>query len=101
RAQIDRKLYKKNIQEYLFNYPNLTVKAGSIHDILMAHQPMVFDESGIHPIYGEVQGVKLDKHSLNAEVLKHHNLIYNLFAIDSDEIIYAPKIVLTTGTFLK
>ncbi|RIA94680.1 glucose inhibited division protein A-domain-containing protein [Glomus cerebriforme] len=76
RAQIDRKLYKKNMQECLFNYPNLTVMAGNVHDILMAHQPMIFGESGKH---GEVQGVKLE----------------------SGEIIYAPKIVLTTGTFLQ
>jgi len=49
------------MQECLFNYPNLTVKAGSVHDVLMAHQPFIFDESGKHPIYGEVQGVKLGK----------------------------------------
>lgn len=49
------------MQECLFNYPNLTVKAGSVHDILMAHQPLIFGESGKHPIYGEVQGVKLGK----------------------------------------
>jgi len=49
------------MQECLFNYPNLTVKAGSVHDILMAHQPLIFGESGKNPIYGEIQGVKLGK----------------------------------------
>ncbi|CAI2163089.1 5976_t:CDS:10 [Funneliformis geosporum] len=79
RAQIDRKLYKKNMQECLFNYPNLTVRAGSVYDIIMAHQPIIFNKSGEHPICGEVQGVKLD----------------------SGEVIYAPKVILTTGTFLQ
>ena len=50
------------MQECLFNYPNLTVKAGSVCDIIMAHQPIVFSKSGEQPIYGEVQGVKLGKH---------------------------------------
>jgi tRNA U34 5-carboxymethylaminomethyl modifying enzyme MnmG/GidA len=27
--------------------------------------------------------------------------MYNLFAAESGEIIYAPKVVLTTGTFLQ
>ncbi|CAB4381172.1 unnamed protein product [Rhizophagus irregularis] len=79
RAQIDRKLYKKNMQEHLFNCPNLTVMAGSVHDILMAHRPMIIGEPGKHPIYGEVQGVKLE----------------------SGKVIYASKVILTTGTFLQ
>ncbi|CAG8753173.1 14764_t:CDS:2, partial [Cetraspora pellucida] len=33
RAQIDRKLYKKHMQECLFNYPNLTIKAASVYDL--------------------------------------------------------------------
>ncbi|CAG8794355.1 26932_t:CDS:10, partial [Gigaspora margarita] len=80
RAQIDRKLYKKHLQECLFNYPNLTIKAGSVLDLVMTHNPMVFSEvRGQNNIYEEVQGIKLD----------------------SGDIIFAPKVILTTGTFLQ
>lgn len=90
------------MQEHLFNYPNLTVMAGSVHDILMAHRPMIIGEPGKHPIYGEVQGVKLGKrcneHSLNGKV---YNLRLLLFHAESGKIIYASKVILTTGTFLQ
>ncbi|ORX45870.1 glucose-inhibited division protein A subfamily [Hesseltinella vesiculosa] len=35
RAQIDRKLYKKHVQEYLNHYPNLTIRSGSVADLVM------------------------------------------------------------------
>ncbi|KAL1919142.1 uncharacterized protein VTP21DRAFT_2524 [Calcarisporiella thermophila] len=75
RAQIDRKLYKKHMQEHLSAYPNLTIKAGSVEDILIRH------EENFSPmqVYGNIQGVRLD----------------------SGEVIYAPKVVITTGTFLR
>ena len=37
RAQIDRKLYKRHMQETLFNYPNLDVRAGSVFDLVLDH----------------------------------------------------------------
>ena len=37
RAQIDRKLYKRHMQETLFNYPNLDVCAGSVFDLVLDH----------------------------------------------------------------
>jgi tRNA uridine 5-carboxymethylaminomethyl modification enzyme len=90
------------MQEHLFNYPNLTVIAGNVHDILMAHRSMIIGELGKHPIYGEVQGVKLGKRckeqSLNGKV---YNLINYIFHTESGKIIYAPKVILTTGTFLQ
>ncbi|KAI8349409.1 glucose inhibited division protein A-domain-containing protein [Blakeslea trispora] len=48
RAQIDRKLYKKHLHEFLENYPNLTIQAGSVSDLVLndgmsesEHQQMV------------------------------------------------------------
>lgn len=35
RAQIDRKIYKKHMQDYLLNYPNLDVRAGSVFDLVL------------------------------------------------------------------
>ncbi|CAG8613050.1 5927_t:CDS:10, partial [Paraglomus occultum] len=78
RAQIDRKLYKRHMQHCLENYPNLTIKIGSVHDILLSHGSHVAEKEDV-PIYGCVNGVKLE----------------------SGEIINAPKVVITTGTFLK
>lgn len=37
RAQVDRKLYKRHMQETLFNYPNLDVRAGSVFDLILDH----------------------------------------------------------------
>ncbi|KAG9286394.1 hypothetical protein G9A89_014560 [Geosiphon pyriformis] len=80
RAQIDRKLYKKHMQECLFNYPNLTLRTGNVHDIVMAHQPIDLNSSGSgEPCFGQIQGIKLE----------------------SKEFIAAPKVIITTGTFLK
>lgn len=38
RAQADRKLYKQNMQELLLNYPNLTVIAGEVSDLVLDGQ---------------------------------------------------------------
>ncbi|XKL67626.1 hypothetical protein PGB90_003117 [Kerria lacca] len=35
RAQIDRSLYKKNIQEKMFNTPNLTIITGAVENLLL------------------------------------------------------------------
>ncbi|XP_023211443.1 protein MTO1 homolog, mitochondrial-like [Centruroides sculpturatus] len=35
RAQIDRALYKKHLQKEIFSYPNLTVIAGSVEDLII------------------------------------------------------------------
>lgn len=66
RAQIDRKLYKKYMQECLFNYPNLTIKSASVQDFIIARNPLI---SGDEKIYGEVRGIKLGK-SLNLTILQ-------------------------------
>jgi len=65
RAQADRKLYKKAVQEIIFLQENLTIAYSSVEDILIQE--------------GKVRGVK---------------------TADGDEII-APKVILTTGTFLR
>ncbi|KAF9483702.1 glucose-inhibited division protein A subfamily [Pholiota conissans] len=70
RAQIDRKLYKKNMQELLFNYPSLDIRAGSVFDLL-------FEEESGNP-WGKVAGVKLE----------------------NDDVIRCSQVVICTGTFL-
>ncbi|KAF8514705.1 mitochondrial translation optimization protein [Hysterangium stoloniferum] len=77
RAQMDRKLYKRHMQEVLFNYPNLDVRAASVFDLDAAHA-----ESGMTRIgpskAGLVKGVKLD----------------------TGETIPCASVVICTGTFL-
>ncbi|KAF9530813.1 glucose inhibited division protein A-domain-containing protein [Crepidotus variabilis] len=71
RAQVDRKLYKKNMQDILFNYPGLEVRAGSVFDL-------VFHPLNLAQEWGQIAGVKLD----------------------SGEIIPCSQVVICTGTFL-
>ncbi|CAA7266726.1 unnamed protein product [Cyclocybe aegerita] len=71
RAQIDRRLYKKNMQELLFNYPSLDVRARSVFDLL-------FDSDELGRPWGKVAGVKLE----------------------SGDIISCSQVVICTGTFL-
>ncbi|BFZ62375.1 Mitochondrial Translation Optimization [Saitoella coloradoensis] len=79
RAQMDRKLYKKHMQETLFNYPNLSIMAGSVHDIVVGHDAAAEgSEDRVPGQYGKITGVKLE----------------------SGEIIPTSHIVITTGTFL-
>ncbi|CAG8477868.1 9561_t:CDS:10 [Ambispora gerdemannii] len=86
RAQIDRKLYKRNMQECLSNYPNLEIRSGSVHDIIMTHPSSISldtttsrNRDSSPPCYGQAQGVRLE----------------------SGELIKASKIIITTGTFLQ
>ncbi|KAI0077948.1 glucose-inhibited division protein A subfamily [Panus rudis PR-1116 ss-1] len=74
RAQIDRKLYKKHMQETLHNYPNLDIRAASVHDLVLDHSPNPAAPSS----WGSVTGVRLE----------------------SGEAIRASQVVICTGTFL-
>lgn len=63
RAQIDRKLYKHHMQETLFSYPNLDVRAGSVFDLVLDHTAASTGPGG--PTFA-VQGVKLGNGQLFA-----------------------------------
>ncbi|KAF8726182.1 hypothetical protein AX14_008005 [Amanita brunnescens Koide BX004] len=75
RAQVDRKLYKRHMQEIMGHYPGLDIRAGSVFDLL-------FDCSREAPEdkkrWGKVVGVRLD----------------------SGETIDCLQVVICTGTFL-
>ncbi|EPS40693.1 hypothetical protein H072_5428 [Dactylellina haptotyla CBS 200.50] len=76
RALIDRKLYKRYMQAELANYPNLTLKEGSVVDVIIDKNEGFQQDGDGH--YGQVTGIKLE----------------------SGEEIYTKHIVITTGTFL-
>ncbi|XP_004864002.1 protein MTO1 homolog, mitochondrial isoform X3 [Heterocephalus glaber] len=73
RAQIDRKLYKQNMQKEILNTPLLTVQEGAVEDLILT-QP----EPG-HPGRCRVSGVVL---------------------VDGSAV-HAESVILTTGTFLR
>nr|XP_020142691.1 protein MTO1 homolog, mitochondrial isoform X1 [Microcebus murinus] len=73
RAQIDRKLYKQNMQKEILNTPLLTVQEGSVEDLILT------EPEPEHPGKCRVSGVVLaDGSTVNAE-----------------------SVILTTGTFLR
>ncbi|KAI9596825.1 glucose inhibited division protein A-domain-containing protein [Syncephalis fuscata] len=84
RAQIDRSLYRQQMQTTLSNLPNLTIKKGSVFDLVLeptmtTATTAVADPSQETRPYGRVQGIRLE----------------------SGEVVKASKIVITTGTFLQ
>ncbi|KAH8105159.1 mitochondrial translation optimization protein [Cristinia sonorae] len=73
RALVDRQLYKRYMQEVINSYPNLTVRAGSVHDLVLDHSAALQANK-----WASVSGVRLE----------------------SGEIIRASQVVICTGTFL-
>ncbi|KAF6752712.1 glucose inhibited division protein A-domain-containing protein [Ephemerocybe angulata] len=72
RAQIDRVLYKKNMQDILFSYPGLDIKAASVFDLVIEQSENATGPSG------KITGVKLE----------------------TGETIPCTQVVICTGTFL-
>uniref|UniRef100_A0A8C3WBM2 5-taurinomethyluridine-[tRNA] synthase subunit MTO1, mitochondrial n=1 Tax=Catagonus wagneri TaxID=51154 RepID=A0A8C3WBM2_9CETA len=73
RAQIDRKLYKQNMQKEILNTPLLTVQEGAVEDLILA----------------EPEPERAGKYRVRGVVL-----------VDGSTV-YADSVVLTTGTFLR
>ncbi|KAJ3360634.1 Mitochondrial Translation Optimization [Allomyces javanicus] len=76
RAQVDRDLYRENMQQLILHYPNLAVMEGSVEDLVLDRE-LAQAPSSPAPS-GAVRGVKL---------------------ADGD-VIPTSRVVLTTGTFL-
>ncbi|KZS95267.1 GIDA-domain-containing protein [Sistotremastrum niveocremeum HHB9708] len=78
RAQVDRKLYKKYMQEVIFNYQNLEVRSASVFDLVMDHDS---DDSG-------------------SESLDRPTKRINGVQLETGEVIPCSKVIICTGTFL-
>ncbi|KAI6024240.1 mitochondrial translation optimization protein [Pisolithus marmoratus] len=76
RAQVDRELYRKHMQNIILNYSNLAVRAASVFNLEFDHSVPSSSES--RPTWGAIKGVRLD----------------------SGEIIHCSQVVICTGTFL-
>ncbi|GAA5899132.1 tRNA modification protein MTO1 [Sporobolomyces salmoneus] len=73
RAQIDRKLYKRGMQETLATYPNLEIRKASVEDVVLS-DPVEGDPNAPRKVVG--------------------------LRIDNGQIIPCKSIVISTGTFL-
>ncbi|GAA5838622.1 hypothetical protein JCM5353_001217 [Sporobolomyces roseus] len=73
RAQIDRKLYKREMQHTLSSYPNLSLRKASVEDVVLS-DPVEGEGSGGRKIVG--------------------------LRVDNGEVIPCKSIVISTGTFL-
>ncbi|KAJ1938937.1 Mitochondrial Translation Optimization, partial [Linderina macrospora] len=87
RAQVDRVLYKRSMHETLGSYPGLTLKAGSVADILL-ERPRELDEQSLKRLASQ--------ESANAQA----SAAVTGVRLESGEIIRTRKVVITTGTFL-
>ena len=56
---MDRKLYKKHMQKFLLNYPNLEIRAGSVFDLVLNPTVPNYEPSTSQSVLAAVDGVRL------------------------------------------
>ncbi|KAJ1837077.1 Mitochondrial Translation Optimization, partial [Coemansia sp. RSA 486] len=87
RAQVDRVIYKRNMQQTLASYPGLSLKSGSVADVLLERTPDK-DQESLKRLASQ--------DSLDAQT----SATVVGVRLESGEVIRARKVVITTGTFL-
>ncbi|KAI5804050.1 glucose inhibited division protein A-domain-containing protein [Peziza echinospora] len=95
RAQIDRVLYKKYMQEELLSTPNLTIVQGSVADLII-------DRSLQQTPLPEVTNTTITAtapNDVSSAPGNQYGTVTGL-RLESGETIFAKSIVITTGTFL-
>jgi tRNA uridine 5-carboxymethylaminomethyl modification enzyme len=89
RAQADRKLYLRAVQEIIFNYPNLDIAEGAVEDLIISRH--------CEKAEGR-RGNPNDKNGLLRSA-RNDNVCKGIILADGRKI-SAGAVVLTTGTFL-
>ncbi|NVJ99570.1 MAG: tRNA uridine-5-carboxymethylaminomethyl(34) synthesis enzyme MnmG [Alphaproteobacteria bacterium] len=79
RCQSDRKLYREAMQEILFDYPNLTIEAGAVED-------MIVDHSGDKPVVKGVVTADGKEISAGAVILTTGTFLRGLIHIGEKKI---------------
>ncbi len=91
RAQADRDLYKKYMQEELSSTPNLTIKEGSVDDLIISTSQTTFhnnSESSISNHHSNSTSTDINNHRVEGVILS------------SQEKLLAKSVVLTTGNYI-
>jgi len=96
RAQIDRKLYKREMQHTLSSYPNLSLRKASVEDVVLS-DPAEGGGLGTRKVIGLRVGKLPWLLSLNQR--SRLTLLF-VHLIDNGEVIPCKSIVISTGTFL-
>ncbi|KAJ1335284.1 tRNA uridine 5-carboxymethylaminomethyl modification enzyme [Microdochium nivale] len=91
RAQIDRKLYSQHMREELLGYPNLSILAGSVSDIVLG--------DGVEAV-ADTEGVGDTAVSAAQPLSSKSNKKITGVRLESGEIIPTTQVIITTGTFL-
>ena len=60
RAQVDRKLYKRHMQDIMGRYPGLDIRAGSVFNLVFDHSHEALEDK---KRWGKVVGVKLGEYN--------------------------------------
>jgi hypothetical protein len=63
RAQVDRKIYKRRMQDIIFSYANLDVRSASVFDLVFDNSPCASASSST---WGTVTGVRLGARAMPA-----------------------------------
>ena len=87
RTQADRKLYREAMQDELFNNtPNLTIIEGGVDDLILSSSPdLIGGSEGKEPLVKP----------------KNDNKYVQGIILADGTIVYAPAVIITTGTFLR
>lgn len=108
RAQIDRTLYKKHMQECLMNYPNLTIREGSVQDLLLESESATLrvdadDASSSLLSFSSSPSSSSSSSSSFSSSLSTSSPSHRVrgIALEGGEVIRAKSVVITTGTFLR
>ncbi|GME87376.1 unnamed protein product [[Candida] boidinii] len=83
RAQIDRKIYLNEMQDFLRDYPNLNIVQGKVEDLIIDNDDIELSSSTENH---DTQGRKFGK--------------IKGIILDDGEVLRCDKVVITTGTFL-
>ncbi|OLY85385.1 tRNA uridine 5-carboxymethylaminomethyl modification enzyme MnmG [Smittium mucronatum] len=109
RAQVDRVLFKEEMQRMLKNVPNLTIIEGSVSDI-MWNEPLSPQKTSQKEVSNEfdskfstkyITGIKVNY--INSHIPTGNEFprtIQGLSMSNSSKMIYSKSVVITTGTFL-
>lgn len=96
RAQIDRKIYQREMQKMLENYPGLDIVEGAVKDIILDYGDNAVNDAYSANAYAEGAAPS----GSEAVVSSHRVPKIKGVTLEDGSMIRTNKVVITTGTFL-